>query len=102
MNSLSDEIEQNLNCYLRIMIMLYADDTVLMSETEDDLQCQLHCFQMYCEKWKLQVNVEKTKIIIFGKGRQISNVSFLFNGNEIEIVKEFKYLGVIFSRTGSF
>lgn len=33
------------------MIMLYADDTVLhvMSETEDDLQYQLHCFQMYCE-----------------------------------------------------
>lgn len=85
------------------MIMLYADDTVLMSETEDELQYQLHCFQMYCENWKLQVNVVKTKIIIFGKGRQTSNVSFLYNGNEIEILmKEFKYLGVIFSRTCSF
>lgn len=46
--------------------------------------------------------LRKLNIIIFGKGRQSSNVSFLYNGNEIEIVKEFKYLRVIFPRTDSF
>lgn len=46
---------------------------------------------MNCENgnWQWQENVEKTKITIFGKGRQTSNVSFLYNGNKIEIVKEF-------------
>lgn len=73
-----------------------------MSETEYDLQYQLHCFQMYCEKGKFQVNVKKTIIIIFGKGRQTSNVSFLYSGNKKENVKEFKYLGVIFLKTRSF
>ena len=38
LSSLSDEIEQELDCFLRMMIMLYADDTVLMSETKGDLQ----------------------------------------------------------------
>lgn len=73
-----------------------------MSKTEDNLQYQLHCLQMYCEKWKLLEHVEKTRIIIFVKGRQTSNVSFIYTGNEIDIVKEFRYLGVIFSRPGSF
>lgn len=34
------------------MITHYVDDTVLMSKTEDDLQYQFHCFQMYCENGK--------------------------------------------------
>lgn len=50
LKSFSEEIRQNLNCYQEIMIMLYAVDTVLGSETEDNLQYQLYCFQMYCEK----------------------------------------------------
>lgn len=50
LKSFSEEIRQNLNCYQEIMIMLYAVDTVLGSETEDNLPYQLHCFQTYCEK----------------------------------------------------
>lgn len=50
LKSFSEEIGQNLNCYQEIMIMLYAVDTVLGSETKDALQYQLNCFQMYCEK----------------------------------------------------
>jgi hypothetical protein len=53
---------------------MYAGDTVLMFETKDDLQYQLNCFQKYFEKWKLQVNVDKSKTMIFGKGRQSSNI----------------------------
>lgn len=48
-----------------------------------------------------EVNIEKTKIVIFTKGRVKNNV-FYYNGKEIEIVKNFKYLGVIFSSSGSF
>ena len=73
-----------------------------MSETRDDLQYQWNCFERYCEEWKLHVNIDKTKVMIFGKGRQPSNLSFYYNNNEIEIVKEFKYLGILFSRNGSF
>ena len=42
---LSEEIENELELYLKIMIMLYADDTVLMSETRGYIQYQLNYFQ---------------------------------------------------------
>ena len=40
--------------------------------------------------------------MIFSKGRIANNSKFLIKGEEIEIVKNYKYLGVIFSRSGSF
>jgi hypothetical protein len=42
---LSEGIENELELYLKTMIMVYADDTVLMSEIRDDLQYQLTCFK---------------------------------------------------------
>ena len=50
----------------------------------------------YCK-----VNFNKTKIIIFG-ARNIDKFSFRMGINDIEIIKEYKYLGVVFSSTGSF
>jgi hypothetical protein len=35
-------------------------------------------------------------------GRLPQNINFLYDGNAIEIVNEFTYLGLNFSRTGSF
>lgn len=93
-STISYEIEHELGILLRLMIILYADDTVLLSETPEDLQNQLNSFLLYCQKWKLEVNV-------FTKGRMKNNV-FYYNGEEVEIVKNFKYLGVIFSSSGSF
>lgn len=43
--------------YLKLFILLYADDTVIMAESARDLQHALHEFSVYCRKWK----VEKTK-----------------------------------------
>lgn len=38
-----------------------ADDTVILSETADDLQRDLNEFHLYGEQWKLKVNINKTK-----------------------------------------
>ena len=52
-------------------------------------------------KWKLKVNSNKTKIVIFRKAGSLPrNLSFRY-GN-IEIVKSFSYLGVTFTQGGSF
>jgi hypothetical protein len=39
--------------------LLYADDTVLMSESPEELQRELNRFHEYYTTWKLKVNVEK-------------------------------------------
>lgn len=101
LQSVTESIEVELMMYLKLLILLYADDTVLMAESADDLQCALNEFSIYCTKWKLNVNVEKTKILIFSKG-PLAKRHFYYNESIIENVKEFKYLGIVFSRSGSF
>ena len=41
--------------------LLYADDLVLVSETSSGLQNCLDGLQEYCDKWRLTVNIKKTK-----------------------------------------
>ena len=50
---------QDIYIYLKTMILLYADDTVLFSDSETDMQQALNIFHSYCKTWKLTVNVEK-------------------------------------------
>ena len=40
-----------------------------MSESQQDLQNQLDALIEYCNIWKLKVNVGKSKVVIFSKGR---------------------------------
>lgn len=88
---------------LKLYLLLYADDIVIFSSTEEDLQKGLDVLSDYCERWKLTVNTEKTKIMIFRKGGNLPrNLSFMFQGSEIEVVSKFVYLGVTFSTGGSF
>jgi hypothetical protein len=65
LKTISEKIEENLNIYLKLFVLLYADDTVIMAESREDLQAQLNGFGGYCKKWKLKVNAEKAKIFIF-------------------------------------
>ncbi|XP_056016752.1 uncharacterized protein LOC130053469 [Ostrea edulis] len=101
LQSITNSIEEELMLYLKLLILLYADDTVIMAESADDLQYALNEFFIYCTQWKLNVNVDKTKFLIFSKGPLMKR-QFYYNGGVIENVKEFKYLGIIFSRSGSF
>ena len=45
----------NLDIYIQVIVLLYADDTVLFARSEPDLLTLLDSFIEYCEKWKLDV-----------------------------------------------
>lgn len=54
-------------------------------------------------KWKLTVNVEKTKIMIFRKGGQLTGREiFTFKGSQIEVVENFNYLGFVMTSKGTY
>ena len=55
---------------------------------------------MYCQTWKLRVNIGKTKIVIFGKGRLRQGTTFYYENSTIEIEIKFKYLGVYLTNPG--
>lgn len=61
------KIQKTLQYYIEIFILLYADDTVIFSETKEVMQKALDLFTNYCELWTLSVNIEKPKVIIFSK-----------------------------------
>ena len=82
--------------YLKIFLLLYADDTVLMAETAEELQKMLDRFDEYCVKWKLHVNTTKTKVVIFQKNKQRRNPTFTLRSEELEIKDSYHYLGLLF------
>ena len=89
--------------YLNLAILLYADDIILFANSSDALQHSLNVLEEYCLRWKLTVNTEKTKVMIFSNGgRTPSNLVFKYSNNVLEIVRQFKYLGCIFTSGGSF
>lgn len=88
---------------IALFLIMYADDTVLFSETEQGLQNMLDCIQQYTSKWKLKVNVDKTKIVVFRKGGRLNNnYCWNYNNECIDIVDNFNYLGITLNFNGSF
>jgi hypothetical protein len=94
--------ETKLDMFLKLFVLLYADDTILMAESEKSLQNALNVFGQYCLDWKLKVNFSKTKVIIFSKRHVNKLHNFTLFGNVIEITKEYVYLGILFTNTGRF
>ena len=89
--------------HTNISCLLYADDLVLMSETDVGLQNCLNKLESYCVKWNLTVNVKKTKIVIFNNGGHVyKRFKFFFEGKIVEIVQDYCYLGIVFNASGTF
>ena len=97
-----DAFTGDAHVYFKLLVLLYADDTVLFSDNSEDMQHTLNIFEDYCKTWKLNVNILKTKIVVFGRGRIPKNLRFTFEQNEVEIVDVYKYLGIYLGRSGSF
>ena len=76
---------------------------VIFANTADEQQNSLDLLVCYCKRLKLTINASKTKVIIFRKGGLLPrNLSFEYDGVQLEIVKSFKYLGVVFIVGASF
>ena len=87
--------------FMKIYILLYADDTLILSDSPEAFQDSLNSFHNYCADWKLTVNMNKSKIMIFG-ARKVNHFSFYLGDTNLEIVNSYKYLGTFFTPTGSF
>ena len=88
---------------LKLFVLFYADDAVIFSDSRTGLQEGLNVLGEYCQRWKLKLNIEKTKIVVFRAGGRLSGLdSWSYNGTPLEIVNCFTYLGICLSYTGSF
>ena len=62
----------------------YADDTILMAETEEELKSLLKKVKEESEKFGLKLNIQKTKIMTSG-----SIISWQIDGETVETVTDF-------------
>ena len=101
-NGLSVDVDTpEIHHYLKLLILLYTDDTVLFGASAKDLQHSLSVFEDFCKEWHLTVNVLKTKVLIFSNSKH-KTYNFQFGGQNIDTVEEYKYLGIYLSKSGSF
>ena len=65
-NARLDESQAGIKTARRNSNLRYADDTILMTESEKELKSLLMRMKEESEKAGLKLNIQKTKIITFG------------------------------------
>lgn len=90
-----------LNDYL-IYLILFADDTVLFGKTPEILQHLLDKLFIYCRKWNIEVNIDKTKVVVFRNSWRPVNDHFFYDNMELQIVDSYVYLGMLLHYNGKF
>ena len=77
-----------------IASLLYADDIVVLGNSEDDLQVILNCIDAWCGKWGIVINPGKSKVIHFrNKRKPLSTFAFNIGVHTLDYCHEYKYLG---------
>ena len=65
------------------------------------MQNSLNKLETYCKEWHLAVSIKKTKIVVFNETRKLlKGFVFKYEGKHIELVREFKYLGITVTASG--
>ena len=75
----------------------YADDTILMAESEEELKSLLMKVKEECEKTGLKLNMQKTKIMASGP-----IISWQIDGETMETVRDFIFLGSKITADGDY
>jgi len=83
-----------------ISCLMYADDLIIVSETNGGLQIAMDKLGEYCKTWSLNVDINKTKYMVT-KGVKENGTKLEYNNQIVEQVSNFKYLGLEFSNDGN-
>ena len=86
----------------RIWSLAYADDIVLLAENREALLDMCDSLKKFIKVRKLILSIEKTKVLVFNKGKNRKKDIWKWGRDEIEEVKVFKYLGFIFNYEGNY
>ena len=85
---------------MKIGCLLYADDVLILSQGCKGLQESLNNLNRYCQTWRLNVSIRKTKVMVFNSRKN----KYVFKlGNKIlQNADQVSYLGFILTPSGSF
>ena len=84
----------------RIRLICFADDIVLVSDSQQDLQQMLDICYDYACKHRFVFSPKKSKVlIIHRKPKKHAGLHWTLGSEKLEIVKTYKYLGVNMGQT---
>ncbi len=86
----------------KVSILLYADDIVLLSRSPSGLQHRLDILQLFCCEKLLTVNMSKTQVVIFNDFRRSRTDSITYLHQQVQIVSEYTYFGIVLHQNGSY
>ena len=87
---------------IEITHFLYADDLVVISPTRKGLQEKLDNLSLFAKDKDLTINTKKSQVMIFNKGGKLLKDQFSIDGNNLEVVPSYTYLGIDIPTNGSF
>ncbi len=81
--------------HTEVKYLLYADNLLILVKTPDGLQNNRYILTKYCHDWNLEVNIPKTKIMIFQKkNRNLEHKHiFTLNNTTLQHALQYNYLG---------
>ena len=82
----------------KLFVLMYADDVSGLADTAVRLQRLINTIDEFCNKVKMEINLDKSKIMVFRNGgplRQYEN--WTYKGERVEVVPFYKYLGAYFT-----
>ena len=85
---------------LKVSGMMYADDLGMTAPSRQEAQAQCNALKAWEDKWRLQVSIPKTKAMQVNSD-SLSKHPLTYNNETIDVVEDFKYLGVTLNRNGS-
>ena len=80
--------------------LCYADDVALVDDSVDGLQAMMNSVACWAKKVGLSVNVAKMKWMAVDNSSS-GNGQLMMNGEQMEPVEEFCYLGSILTNNGN-
>ena len=81
--------------------IMWADDIILFSQSEEGLQSMLDNLYSYTVDNGMQINADKTKVMIFNKTGKFFRRTFRVGNDQIFSTNEYKYLGFLITPSGS-
>lgn len=79
-----------------VAILAYADDVVLLAESEDELQSLLNVLKSWCDNNKMVINTDKSMIVHFRRPSETrSSTSFSVGDVNLKTTSHYTYLGLL-------
>ena len=73
--------------------LLYADDLILLSESENGFQRWLDKLSYDVKKWQMRITIKKAEAIIFTTSAKIFRSEFTLSNQPIQVTDSYVYLG---------